>query len=187
MSEDDLDISWMDEQKRILEIDHNYQREPLENITFHFCYTNAETIHKVLTEKYVFRDKDSTVPLSDLQKIIEEKSKMDLVHYDFVEYATFVVDLEPENIQSYVKSDAENNQVNFLSEKKGIIADIVCPQSIFIFHSLNAVIVLFKERVAPSITVPKSILKKHSNSNITKKMVKFHKDHSKTKRFAETK
>jgi hypothetical protein len=38
--------------------------------------------------------------------------------------------------------------------------------------------------VAPSITVPKSILKKHSS--ITKKMVKFHKEHSKTKRY-ETK
>lgn len=110
---------------------------------------------------------------------------MDFMHYEFVEYATFVVDLEPENIQSYVKSDTEGQQVNFLSEKKGILADIVCPQSIFIFHSLNAVIVLFKE--PPPITVPKSILKKHSNSNITKKMVKFHKDHSKTKRFAETK
>ena len=185
MSEDDLDVSWMDELKKILDIDHNYQREPLESITFHFCYTNAETIHKLLSEKYIFRDKNSTVPLSDLEKIIEEKSKMDFMHYEFVEYATFVVDLEPENIQSYVKSDTEGQQVKFLSEKKGILADIVCPQSIFIFHSLNAVIVLFKE--PPSITVPKSILKKHSNSNITKKMVKFHKDHSKTKRFAETK
>lgn len=186
--EDELDISWMDEQKRILAIDHNYQREPLESITFHFCYTNADTIYKVLTEKYLFRDKNSTVPLSDLEKIIQEKSKMDTIQYDFSEYATFVVDLEPENIQSYVKTEASQasqaSQVNFLSEKKNVIADIVCPQSIFIFHSLNAVIVIFKERVAPSITVPKSILKKHSS--ITKKMVKFHKEHSKTKRY-ETK
>ena len=180
--EEELDISWMDEQKRILAIDHNYQREPLESITFHFCYTNTETIHKVLTEKYLFRDKNSTVPLSDLEKIIQEKSKMDTIQYDFSEYATFVIDLEPENIQSYVKNDA--SQVNFMSEKKNVVADIVCPQSIFIFHSLNAVIVIFKERVAPSITVPKSILKKHSS--ITKKMVKFHKEHSKTKRY-ETK
>jgi hypothetical protein len=180
--EEELDSSWMDEQKRILAIDHNYQREPLESITFHFCYTNAETIYKVLTEKYLFRDKNSTVPLSDLEKIIQEKSKMDTIQYDFSEYATFVVDLEPEHIQSYVKNEA--SQVNFLSEKKNVVADIVCPQSIFIFHSLNAVIVIFKERVAPSITVPKSILKKHSS--ITKKMVKFHKEHSKTKRY-ETK
>ena len=183
--EEELDISWMDEQKRILAIDHNYQREPLESITFHFCYTNADTIYKVLTEKYLFRDKNSTVPLSDLEKIIQEKSKMDTIQYDFSEYATFVVDLEPENIQSYVKTEASQaSQVNFMSEKKNVIADIVCPQSIFIFHSLNAVIVIFKERVMPSITVPKSILKKHSS--ITKKMVKFHKEHSKTKRY-ETK
>ena len=100
---------------------------------------------------------------------------MDVTKYDFAEYVTFVVDLEPENIQSYV---SEGMQVNFMSEKKTTLADIVCPQSIFIFHSLNAIIVVFKERVVPSITVPKSIMKK--NSNITKKMVRFH--NSKTKR-----
>jgi hypothetical protein len=134
----------------------------------------------VLTEKYIFRDNNSTVPLLDLEKIIEEKSKMDVTKYDFAEYATFVVDLEPENIQSYV---SEGMQVNFMSEKKTTLADIVCPQSIFIFHSLNAIIVIFKEHVVPSITVPKSIMKK--NSNITKKMVRFH--NSKTKRIMETK
>jgi hypothetical protein len=181
-TDDDLDISWIDTQKRILAIDQNYQREPLESIMFHFFYTYEDTIKKVLTEKYMFRDNNSTVPLSDLSKIIEEKSKMDSTHYDFSEYATFVVDLEPENIQSYVKTNAP---INFLSEKKNVINDIVCPQSIFIFHSLNAVIIVFKERVIPPITVPKSILKK--NSKITKKMVKFYKDHSKTKKTAETK
>jgi len=180
MEEEDLDVSWINDEKRMLSIDHNYQREPLETILFHFCYTNHDTIHKVLTEKYIFRDNNSTVPLSDLEKIIEEKSKMDVTKYDFAEYATFVVDLEPENIQSYV---SEGMQVNFMSEKKTTLADIVCPQSIFIFHSLNAIIVIFKERVVPSITVPKSIMKK--NSNITKKMVRFH--NSKTKRIMETK
>lgn len=179
--EEDLNISWINEQKRILAVDHNYQREPLESVLFHFCYTNSDTIHKVVTEKYIFRDNNSTVPLSDLQKIIEEKSKMDFIQYDFAEYATFIVDLEPENIQSYIKSDTSN----FLCEKKNILTDIICPQSIFIFHSLNAVFIVFKERVLPSITVPKSILKK--NSNITKKMVKFHKQLSKTKRTVETK
>jgi hypothetical protein len=180
MEEEDLDVSWINDEKRMLSIDHNYQREPLETILFHFCYTNHDTIHKVLTEKYIFRDNNSTVPLSDLEKIIEEKSKIDVTKYDFAEYATFVVDLEPENIQSYV---SEGMQVNFMSEKKTTLADIVCPQSIFIFHSLNAIIVVFKERVVPSITVPKSIMKK--NSNITKKMVRFH--NSKTKRIMETK
>ncbi len=181
MEEDDLDVSWLNDEKRILSIDHNYQREPLESILFHFCYTNNDTIHKVLTEKYIFRDNNSTVPLCDLEKIIEEKSKMDVTKYDFAEYVTFIVDLEPEHIQSYVKSNEPT--VNFMSEKKTVIADIVCPQSIFIFHSLNAVIVIFKERVVPSITVPKSIMKK--NSSITKKMVKFY--NSKTKRTNETK
>lgn len=178
---EDLDISWVDEQKRILEIDHNYQREPLESIMFHFCYSKSDMLLKVITEKYIFRDNTSTLPLSDLTKIIEEKSKINTTHYDFIEYAVFVVDLEPENIQSYVKTDAP---INFLSEKKDALADIICPQSIFIFHSMNAIVVLFKERTTPALTVPKSIMKKHSH--ITKKMVKFHKDHSKTKR-SETK
>ena len=93
MEEEDLDVSWINDEKRMLSVDHNYQREPLETILFHFCYTNSDTIQKVLTEKYIFRDNNSTVPLSDLEKIIEEKSKMDVTKYDFAEYVTFVVDL----------------------------------------------------------------------------------------------
>lgn len=181
MSDDDngeLDISWIDEHKRILSVDHNYQREPLEHIMFHFCYYKSDTIDKVITEKYIFRDKSSIVPLSDLSKIIEDKSKNNSTLYEFVEHAVFVVDLEPENIQSYVKTDVS---INFLTEKKDKLADIVCPQSIFLFHSMNSIIVLFKEcKSDAGPQAPKSILKKYSH--LTKKMVKFHQDHSKTKR-----
>ena len=91
---------------------------------------------------------------------------------------TYIVDLEPENIQSYAKTDS---QINFMSTVKTELADIVCPTSIFIFHSMNAIFMFFKEIVInPEITTIQSILKKSHSQQLTKKRVKFHKEHSKT-------
>jgi hypothetical protein len=140
MEEDDLDVSWLNDEKRILSIDHNYQREPLESILFHFCYTNNDTIHKVLTEKYIFRDNNSTVPLCDLEKIIEEKSKMDVTKYDFAEYVTFIVDLEPEHINSFDPSNTT------FFKPLPIVSDVSFSKSIYIFHPLNSLFFLFKQR-----------------------------------------
>jgi phosphoribosylamine-glycine ligase len=68
-----------------------------------------------------------------------------------------------------------------LPRLKTDLADIVCSPSIFIFHSLNTVFMFFKEIVLqPAITTIQSILKKSHSQQLTKKRVKFHKEHSKT-------
>lgn len=39
---DDLDISWIDKQNKLHNIETNYCREPMESIVIHFVYTNLE-------------------------------------------------------------------------------------------------------------------------------------------------
>lgn len=178
MSEDDLDISWIDEHKKILTIEKGYLRESIKEITFQFFYIDlSDSLAKTISEKYLFRNNDS-IPKEDLEKIIDAKKTLNGTNYSFTEYATYIVNLEPENIQSYAKTDT---QINFMSPAKTDLADIVCSPSIFIFHSLNSVFIFFKEIASkPAIKETQSILKKSHSQQLTKKRVKFHKDHSKT-------
>ena len=176
MSEDDLDISWIDEHKKILTIEKGYLRESIKEITFQFFYIDlSDSLVKTINEKYSFRNNDS-IPKEDLEKIIDAKKIFNGTNYNFTEYATYIVDLEPENIQSYAKTDS---QINFMSAAKTDLVDIVCSPSIFIFHSLNSVFIFFKEISSePAAKTTQSILKK--SHSLTKKRVKFHKEHSKT-------
>lgn len=166
--DDNIDDSWIDEQQRLLYVDHNYIREPLEYIMFHFCYVNTDhIIDKIHTEKYIFSDKTSTITKTDFENIIQTKTQD---KYEFFEYALFIIDLEPEHIQNYAKSDSK---IEFMHPASTEIKDIVCPKSIFIFQSINSIIVMFKEKPPINTIIPitKSILK--INKNITKKRVKF--------------
>ena len=178
IQEDELDTSWIVEQKKILTIEKSYPRESIKEITFQFLYIDvSNSLVKTISEKYSFRKNDS-IPKEDLEKIIDAKKTLNSINYNFTEYATYIVDLEPENIQSYAKSDS---QINFMSSAKTDLSDIVCPSSIFIFHSLNTVFMFFKEiSNEPAMPVTQSILKKSHSQQLTKKRVKFHKEHSKT-------
>ena len=177
--EEELDTSWILEQKKILTIEKSHPREPLKEITFQFFYIDlSDSLIKTTSEQYLFRNNINSIPKEDLEKIIDAKKTLNGTNYNFTEYATYIVDLEPENIQSYAKTES---QINFMSPTKTDLADIACSPSIFIFHSLNAVFVFFKEiDIKPLTKTIQSILKKSQSQQLTKKRVKFHKDHSKT-------
>jgi hypothetical protein len=179
IQEDELDTSWIVEQKKILTIEKSHPRESIKEITFQFFYTDlSNSLVKTISEQYLFRDNNSVIPKEDLEKIIDAKKMLNHTNYILTEYATYIVDLEPENIQSYAKTES---QINFMSPAKTDLADIICSPSIFIFHSLNTVFMFFKEIVMqPAITTIQSILKKSHSQQLTKKRVKFHKEHSKT-------
>ena len=179
IQEDELDTSWIVEQKKILTIEKSHPRESIKEITFQFFYTDlSNSLVKTISEQYLFRDNNSVIPKEDLEKIIDAKKMLNHTNYILTEYATYIVDLEPENIQSYAKTES---QINFMSPAKTDLADITCSPSIFIFHSLNTVFMFFKEIVMqPAITTIQSILKKSHSQQLTKKRVKFHKEHSKT-------
>lgn len=176
--DDDLDTSWIVEQKKILAIEKSHPRESIKEITFQFFYIDlSNSLVKTINEQYLFRNNNS-IPKEDLEKIIDAKKTLNFTNYNFTEYVTYIVDLEPENIQSYAKTDS---QINFMSPAKTDLTDIVFSPSIFIFHSLNAVFMFFKEIDSkPSVPITQSILKKSHSQQLTKKRVKFHKEHSKT-------
>lgn len=159
MDEDEL---WLQEQEKILNIKTNYKREPLEYINLHFCYVDADnSIVNLKTEKYTFSDLSGTQMITEkeLFNIIEKKKHESNIHYLFSELSLFIIDLEPENIQTI-----EPTKNQFLKTLP-FISDIAIPPSIFIFHPLNSLFFLFKRR--------KSILKTGAGGTKTNKKVAF--------------
>ncbi len=155
-NDDALDMSWIQEQKRILDINQNYLREYQSSITFHFCYVNKDSIESIHNETYTFIDPSATtIPSNDLNDIILKKTQHNPT-YIFDSLMLYVVDIEPEKIGSI----SENT--NFIQYKTtNINADIIVPPSIFIFHPINCVFIVFT----------KSSIKK--SKNLTKKRVSF--------------
>ncbi len=166
----DDDEKWLQEQWKLLSIKNNYKREPLEYINLHFCYVDAEnSIVNLKTEKHTFSETQIILE-KELFAIIEEKKHDANINYVFTELSLFLVDLEPENIQTI-----EPSKSSFFKTMP-FISDIEIPPSIFIFHPLNSLFFLFKRRKSnlkqsgtkSSKKVSFSLLpsKKHTRRNI---------------------
>ena len=136
----DDDEKWLQEQWKLLSIKNNYKREPLEYINLHFCYVDAENSNVNLkTEKHTFSE-TQMISETELFAIIEEKKHDANINYVFTELSLFLVDLEPENIQTIEPSKSQ------FFKTMPFISDIAIPPSIFIFHPLNSLFFLFKRR-----------------------------------------
>ena len=113
-------------------------------INLHFCYVDGDNaIVNLKTEKHMFSE-TQTILEKEIFNIIEEKKHDANMHYVFSELSLFVVDLEPENIQTI-----EPTKNQFLKTFP-FVCDIVLPPSIFIFHPLNSLFFLFKRRKSTS-------------------------------------
>jgi len=173
----DLDISWIEEQEKIQNIDKNYFREPMETIDIHIIYINANLyIESITKERHILTKKEKSTVLEKeriLQIIQSKKKTTPFSKYKFMDALLYNVDLEPEQIQNYAFSQ-DNDKSPFLQPIK-IMEDVIIPQSIFVFHGINSLYFFFKEepRTDLSKIKSKSILKidgEQAPHKITKKV-----------------
>jgi hypothetical protein len=79
----------------------------------------------------------------------------------------YVIDIDGSHIEAFNDSTVEPDDKQFLKQYN-IVSDVLLPPSIFIFHSINGLYILLKERL-----ITKSILKSSNKNNKTRKSVKF--------------
>ena len=187
----DLDTSWIAEQERLNLINENYVREPMASINAYFVYINRnQYIEKIISDKLELvlssDGKSSCLSNETLLQIIQtRKIKTPFSKYKLIDVLCYLVDLEPENIQSYSKNEnLENNENIENIDKSGssflkvlsIMDDIDINHSIFIFHGINAIYFFFEEvELINHRHTLKSILKPEkkemvSDKTITKKV-----------------
>jgi len=174
-------MSWIEREEKILQIQQNYLREPMDTIRCYFLYINLNSyIEKITSEQIAISyqngepsngqntSKIGIIPKEQVLHIIQQKrlcnnnstnNNTNNTKYVFKDSWMYLVDLEPENLQNYSKSENFQEISKQFFQVLPPIEDIRIPPSIFIFHDINAVYFLFQE-VPPKETVqPKSILK----------------------------
>jgi len=187
----DLDISWIEEQEKIQNIDKNYFREPMDAIDIHIIYINTNLyIESITKERHVLTKKEKTTVLEKeriLQIIQSKKKTTPFSKYKFMDALLYNVELEPEQIQNYANTQ-DNTTSSFLKPVK-ILEDVTIPHSIFVFHGINALYFFFKEEPRTDLVnaKSKSILKMEGEPQpqhkITKKVkIVLRKNQSTTKK-----
>lgn len=158
-------MSWIEEEEKLLRIQNNYRREPVDSIKCFFLFMNKNHYIEQITDEMVCV-KDGKISKERVLKLIQEKRyQKPNVKYVFSDAWMFLVDLEPDQIQMYSQMDVS---VRFLTPLP-LLEDINVSPSIFIFHDINAVYFLFEEVESEVRIAPKSALK---NSGVKKKDTK---------------
>jgi hypothetical protein len=189
----------MDEVKKEISIDTNYNKEPCEQINTYFLFVDVDNhIHKISSDKEnlcIGQGNTRIITKELLIQMIEAKKKENpKIKYRLANILLYCNEIEASDIRNYAKIENMEEISNNVLKVLSIFNDVVIPNSIFIFHSINAIYFIFKQiknkntgnagKIANTpVVVPKnlkSILKvktKHAKSkiidgehNITKKV-----------------
>ena len=173
-------MSWILEEEKLLKTEQNHPREHMDTISVYSLYLNGDSsIEKIVTDTVTLdwntEKSCKYIPKERVLQLIQEKKKQQTsVHYIYKEAFMYLVDLEPDHIQSYVGASTEASASDSFLVKIPVVGDILVPQSIFIFHSMNAVYFIFQEirsilRKGGSSTRKRVLISDDSNNNKTRK------------------
>lgn len=151
---DGLDLSWLVEEEKLQTIQQNFYREPNKTIRLQFIYINLDNdIDSVSTEEYNLSlsmdNKESVLSQEELLHILESKKRRtENTNYVISELLLYNVHLEHEHIQSFINYNGEELATNSKRFLKSIsyVNSIQFSPSIFIFHDINTLFFIFKER-----------------------------------------
>ena len=154
-SKEQEEDKWIEEQTKIVNINTNHPRELLPYIHLHLCYVDCNnSIVDLKTVKHNFvSEEPQIITEEEILKIIESYKRLSNMNFAFSELAVFHVDLEPEHINSF---DPHNTT---FFQTIPLLSDIHLSKSIFIFHSLNCLFFIFKQKSSLKQTNGKSMKK----------------------------
>lgn len=145
----ELDTHWIQEHEKENNIDKNILREPQPIIPIYFVYINKNNyIEQILMEKRdLFTTENNTHILSKerVLHIIQSNRHFHHKKYRFIDLFSYNIDLEPENIQSFIQGNNSNPISKEFLKVLPFFNDIIITDSIFIFHSMNGIYFMFKE------------------------------------------
>lgn len=181
---DDLDISWIDKQNKLHNIETNYCREPMESIVIHFVYTNLEkNIEKISSDNIDVIN--NVISKERILQLIQHNKSIHNSKYRLMDILVYNVDLEPNHIQEFVYNELDTTKFFKVCP---VLDDIIIHPSVFIFHSINAIYFIFQEIELIENPIVKPILKIGKDAKkITKKVriIESEKPRNKTKYFRE--
>jgi len=167
-----IDVAWIEKHERLLSVEQVYVREPQNNIQITFIYINKDDyINKIICETVPVVN--GSISYQTLVQLINGKKRLTPTSkYKFDTLATFFIDLDADQVQPFVNNIDFKTENGFFRANVPFLDGIRIPDSIFLFHELNSLFVIFREiDLEHNRHTVKSILKKavETNNGKTKK------------------
>ena len=136
----DLDINWIHTQTRLFHESQKINKESMKAIHIQHIFINLKSeIVKKRNSIYTSKLNETTLPSFEIF-LVQENKNMDNKKYRIFEILLFNVDLD-------IQEDSEINslfQKNFL-HKKNLLVDTIIPPTLYIFHDINCLYLIYKE------------------------------------------
>ena len=160
----DLDISWIQSSEKELGIDKNILREPVHQITIKTVYISHVSVgddgdngiggyqiikcSDEIVKTCMINNKHALTKEFLLHYIQSRKVDLNLHRYKLDSIVTYVVSIEPEEIQAYTQTEGYVElSTNAFMKKYNVIEDLLFSDSIFVFHPVNCVYLFLIENV----------------------------------------
>ena len=184
---EDLDLDWTNELEKLIKTEKSYDKfykEDITQININIFYINKQNeIFKTKKELIHFLLREEIVGLIKRNNIFDNKK------YSLLSLLVCIINIEPQNIYSFLKSKHPNIGQPFLQSITNIDT-IKLDKSISIFNDLNEVIILFHEDQIKYTDYKKGSSTRtinNNNNNVTKRIF-IHNHHlSSSKKFTRRK
>ena len=159
-----MDFDWLEEYEKSEEEYNDFYKTGVESIQISFLYVNHENeLFHVKTEKCVLNE--GRIHKEDLLFILREHMICNDTKFLPVSLLKYNIDLDVEDVKKYLRDD--NYPRDFLTHEK-YTNDIEWADTISLFHDLNSLYVIFKERKSSSQT---KRIRIHSNRKTRRKFI----------------
>ena len=162
--DDSLDDSWLNIQNKFDKLYYDNTesiKEPIESISLMCIYVSTDSCIQHVSKNVVMIDPSGVISKDSFFHIIQDKRCFENKKYKLDDVLSFHVDLEHSNLKAFVDS---SNNVGFL-KSISYMNPIECPPSLFCFHDLASLYLIFIEQ-----NEIKSIMKNDSSKRVTKKV-----------------
>ena len=172
-SMDTLDLAWTDELYRTTEGGVTYEPELMDKINIKIVYTNIhnEIFHTIDKEiPLQIKNDESILHEKDLIKIIRNHRDYESKRYKCDSIIKYFINTDPQTVIDNIQDEDFEFKSNECFSNFEIPKTISFSPSLFIFHSINNIYILFREMIlVNSNDSPISIIKKYKNK-VTKRV-----------------
>ena len=175
---DDLDLSWTNEYLRTLHGGLTYQKEPMNTMNVHIYYSNTQNkiiqrlktnIHLTINDQY----DSSSLLEEDLISLIQQYRILNHTKYKCDGIMKFHIDIDPTLIIDHVNDEDFQFHNKDCVEIYDIPRNIHVSPSLFIFHHINSIHILFRELILVNPTnKPVPSILRNKQGKYTKKRVR---------------
>ena len=142
---DNLDESWLKEFE-LSENDYkNFYADEITLNPIHLIYISDKSIEKIKEDKIILQT-PGILQKEELMSIIKHNMLSNNKKYSLMSILKFNINLEPANLQTFLRTNDKNIGNMFLQSIKNI-DNIKFDKTISMFHDINDIFILFNEKL----------------------------------------